>query len=466
MQQIIPVAKLQSQQEGAWPPSTLSIGKLPSGVDPMAQVMTISEQAHRTPQSVFPVSLIFSIGRSEVRAHFDPEGVDLSGEAPVPGHDETFRFSVECVDGAEELSNLLALYRLKEKPVQLLVISDHLAEIDGSGKARPGPIVATILDQFRFSPHSCGLIALVGRVPGRISEIDRVVSWADDRTALRQAILQAAMGLRLRAKPPVRPSDAAPKDVKIEVVQSREQLKECFALRREVYGLMGYLPDAIMRDRSGIELDGYDERSIHFAAMRGGEVIGTVRMVLELLPTSSGGGLSCRSVRCLNTQEDHASWCREIAEKAGPAIRNRFHYPYFMPLPILESTELDRRWSRVLENAYPVVELSRLVVRMDYRGFRISRDLVHAVVAKACEMQRRVILLECIPKHVDMYAKLGFEQMQGEPHSRPIDLDQYAVAMWLRLDQRERVADAAEYLLAKIKMELHPRFGAFDTKMG
>ncbi len=350
--------------------------------------------------------------------------------------------------------------------MRLLVISDHLTEIDGSGKARPGPIVATILDQFRFSSHTCGLIALVGRVLGRISEIDRVVSWADDRTALRQAILQAAMGLRLRAKPPVRPSDAAPPDVKIEVVQSRVQLKECFALRREVYGLMGYLPDAIMQDRSGIELDGYDERSIHFAAMRGGEVIGTVRMVLELPPTSSGGGLSCRSIRCLNTQEDHSNWCQEIAAKAGPAIRNRFHYPYFMPLPILESTELDRRWSRVLENAYPVVELSRLVVRMDYRGFHISPDLVRAVVAKAFEMQRRVILLECIPKHVDMYAKFGFQQMQGDPHSRPTDLDQYAVAMWLRLDQREPVTETAEKLLTKIKMELHPRFGAFDTRMG
>ena len=73
----------------------------------MAQVMTISQQAHRTPQSVFPVSLIFSTSRSEVRANFDPEGDDLSGEAPVPEQDETFRFSVECVAGAEELSNLL-----------------------------------------------------------------------------------------------------------------------------------------------------------------------------------------------------------------------------------------------------------------------------------------------------------------------------------------------------------------------
>lgn len=430
----------------------------------MAMVVIRNEQDNRPPPSVVPVSLIFFMSRAEVRDRFHPEGVGLDAEAPVPGHDETFRFSVETVADEEGLSNLLALFRLKEKPVQFLVISDRLTEVNGSGEARAGPLVSKILEQFRFSPHFCALIALERQAPGRISDIDRVVSWADDRAALRQAILQVATALRLKAKPPVRASTAAIADVKIEVVQSREQLKQCFALRKEVYGLMGYLPDAIMRDRSGIELDGYDERSIHFAAMRGSEVIGTVRLVLELPPTSSGG-LSGRSIRSLKTQADHSQWCREIAAKAGPAIRNRFYSPYFMPLPILESTEFDRRWSRVLEEAYPVAELSRMAVKSEYRGFHISPDLVRVVIAKAFEVQRRVILLECIPKHVEMYAKYGFRQMQGDPHSRPTDLDQYAVAMWLRLDKREVIAEAVENLIAKIKMELLPRFGPFDTKI-
>ena len=59
---------------------------------------------------------------------------------------------------------------------------------------------------------------------------------------------------------------------------------QCLALRKEVYGLLGYLPSDVMADPSGVELDSYDGRSIHFSAIRGSEVIGTVRVVLELPP--------------------------------------------------------------------------------------------------------------------------------------------------------------------------------------
>ena len=136
-----------------------------------------------------------------------------------------------------------------------------------------------------------------------------------------------------------------------------------------------------------------------------------------------------------------------------------------MPLPILESTEFDRRWSEVLRETSPGAELSRLVVKPEYRGLGISRDLVRAVLAKSIEMRRRVVLLECIPTHEDMYKKYGFRRMDGDPHSRPTDLDQYAIAMWIKFDDQSALADNLEILLGKLSLGLNPRFGPIDTQL-
>jgi predicted N-acetyltransferase YhbS len=136
-----------------------------------------------------------------------------------------------------------------------------------------------------------------------------------------------------------------------------------------------------------------------------------------------------------------------------------------MPLPILESSDFDSRWSRVLKETSPGAELSRLVVKPEYRGLHISVDLVRAVLAKSVEMQRRVLLLECIPAHEGMYSRYGFRRMDGDPHTRPTDLDLYAVALWIRLDEQQSLVDSAEKLLAKLKMGLLPRFGPIDTPL-
>jgi hypothetical protein len=80
-------------------------------------------------------------------------------------------------------------------------------------------------------------------------------------------------------------------------------------------------------------------------------------------------------------------------------------------------------------------------------------------------MRRKVVLLECIPTHAGMYSRYGFRRMEGDPHSRPTDLDQYAVAMWLRLDEQQSLVESAEKLLAKLKMGLLPRFGPVDTPL-
>ncbi|MGE5756040.1 MAG: GNAT family N-acetyltransferase, partial [Planctomycetaceae bacterium] len=131
--------------------------------------------------------------------------------------------------------------------------------------------------------------------------------------------------------------------------------------------------------------------------------------------------------------------------------------------PILESGEFNQRWSQTLRETPPGGELSRLVVKPEYRGLHLSADLIRAVLAKAFEMGRQVVLLECIPLHENMYSKYRFRRMKGDPHSRPADIDQYAVAMWLRFDENRNAADDAATLMSRIRMGLLPNFGALDT---
>ena len=62
-----------------------------------------------------------------------------------------------------------------------------------------------------------------------------------------------------------------------------------------------------------------------------------------------------------------------------------------------------------------------------------------------------------------MYARYGFKPLSDDTHSRPTDLDQFAVGMWYRFDESSRSATAAEDLLAKIQMKLSPSFGPLDV---
>jgi predicted GNAT family N-acyltransferase len=430
----------------------------------MARTITI-EPLGPARQATFRVTLVFFIQDADLQARLRPNDGGFGDGESVQGHGEIFRFPVECVSDGEELDRCLALLRLRERSGQFLVISDLLTERDSEGKPRPSRLASQIRESFRAGRHLCGLIGIDRDAKGRVHDLDQVVSALADRDVLRQAVLSAAMGLRLKAPPPASDGGVKAAGVKIEAAQSLEQLKQCLALRKHVYGLMGYLPDDVMMDPSGIELDGYDERSIHFAATRGGEVVGTVRLVLELPAGRLPEPDTDFAFRALLTQRHHADWCRQIVQDAGPAIRGRLANPPFMPLPILESSEFNKRWSQTLRETPPGGELSRLVVKPEYRGLHLSADLVRAVFAKAYEMGRQVVLLECIPSHEDMYYKYGFRRMKGDPHSRPTDLDQYAVAMWLRFDESRNAADNAATFLNRIRMGLLPRFGALDTPL-
>ena len=265
------------------------------------------------------------------------------------------------------------------------------------------------------------MVALAESPVARVSDVDVTLARESDRVALRDAIVKAATGLRLKAPPPTRADAGASGKVRVEAVQSMDQLRDCLALRKKVYGLMSYLPDKIVADPGGIEMDGYDIGAIHLAAMRGPEVVGTARLVAEL--PADANSISGISFEALHTFCKHREWSQKIARRAGRHVREQALNRPFFPLPILQSSDFSERWAEMLEQTSPGAELSRLVVAPACRGLGISALLIRAVIAKAFQIHRRVLLLECIPTHVPMYARYGFKPLSDDLHSRPTDLD-------------------------------------------
>lgn len=413
----------------------------------------------------FRVALIFLIHDPALLKSIAPDEGDFCDRSPVEDHGEIFRFPAESVGDEEDLRKRLAVFRAQERPGQFLLISDLLAVRDPKLGMVESDLTRWVRDMFRTSHHLCGLVSLTEPPGARVSDVDASIPRDADRAALCRAIVRVATGLRLKAKPPVRADAAsAAAAVHVEAVQSLEQLRDCFALRKKVYGLLGYLPDKITNDKSGLEMDCYDIGAVHFAAMRGREVVGTARLVTQL-PADLGRSDEF-SIDAITTCMKHRDWAERIALKAGGAVRDRATSPCFMQLPILQSSDFSDRWPEMLQLTSSGAELSRVVVAPACRGLRVSKSLVKIVEAKACQLNIQIVLLECIPSHVDMYGSYGFRPIGGGTHVRSSDLDQFAVGMWFRFDAANRSATAAEDLLGKIKMQLAPGFGPIDVRDG
>jgi GNAT superfamily N-acetyltransferase len=222
---------------------------------------------------------------------------------------------------------------------------------------------------------------------------------------------------------------------------------------------MGYLDDEISNCPAQLELDCYDyyygrRGAIHLVAKVHGEdeVAGTVRLVMAR-EVSGDVQKSVIGSPPKSTMEAQAKFIRQILAKRDSTgfLRQRLNATYFATLPILQSTEFSTKGRDILKAAGDAAELSRLVVAPMYRGLGVSKLLVRAIISIALNLKKELLLLECIPAHVPMYEKYGFEPIAGT-HCRAQDLDQMAVAMMLRPRRvMDRVAAMAEKDLEMIQ---------------
>ena len=385
-------------------------------------------------QETFEVQALILGGSSR----FAPFIEYLEKEERVMDSTAKLKLRVQLLDGSESVLRLISELVERTRPGRIVLLAEGLAaRKEGGWEATP--LTRQIREVFIRNPiHLCGLIALLNDRPHRISDIDAVLNIdVATKESLKQNLLQVAT--RLWLKSPVGGlSSMGNRDAfRVRCVQSEAELKECFGLRHRVYDVLGYLEEPVSRSASAIDMDSFDTKAIHFAAVdhRSGEFVGTARLVTTVPPHMGQTvmGNPWRVVR------DHAGWAQSIARLALLKEDRVFHEKITqapeMPFPILFNSGFGTKY-RAFMNQYPPAsggEVSRMIVSPLHRGLGISTLLMRAVISAAFHLKKQFLLLECVPAHAKMYEKYGFRMIEGH-HCRAQDLDQVAVGMLLSLD--------------------------------
>ncbi|QDU23877.1 GNAT family N-acetyltransferase [Urbifossiella limnaea] len=334
----------------------------------------------------------------------------------------------------------------------LVVVSDTLAAPAGAGRYEPTAAAADL--RARLLPRTNyygGLIALVPGTASRTPDLDRTLdARAVDRDVLRDAVATVADGLRLKAPPGPPREFLAGDSVVVKAASTRAELRACLRLRHLIYDRMGYLNDHVSGCPARLELDRFDgfdtagrRGTLHLVAQlrHGGvdqEVVGAARLAFarhipeEDRPTLLGPDPTAALVRQSRLIREILDDLRATGdEKSADVLAAQMAKKGFGTLPILQSTDFEANNRTILQDAGDMAELSRVVVAPQFRGCGLSRLLVRAAVAVAMDLRKKMLLLECVPGHVPMYQKFGFEAIEG-CHTRAQDLDQKAVAMMIR----------------------------------
>jgi len=403
----------------------------------------------------FKVHLIFLITTTHNKSLFN-EKFDYLDKLSITETEELVEFKSIYVQNEEELRQIIGKHVNNNTSSRIIIVSDILTCENDDGGYSPSELTKQIMTLFINSPtHYLGLVALINGKQCRTRDIDTV---ADARNLtseeLKKLIVKVACGLWLKS--PINKSvSLQEKDViKVQMVNSLEELQECFALRYKVYNALGYLEEEISSSTSKIEIDSFDIQSIHLSATNHTtkKVIGTIRLVLltNIYPITD----VMKSLK--RTADKYTEWTEAIAKRADNVFISKLNNQYSLPFPILVNSNFQNQWPDFLDK-YRIQdsgELSRLVVSPHYRGVGVSRLLLRASIAIALYLKKRHLLLECIPGHVSMYRKFGFKSLEKH-HCRAQELDQTAVGMTLSLDNTpfNEVFSLAEEDIKKIWKE-------------
>jgi hypothetical protein len=213
---------------------------------------------------------------------FAPVREYLEKEEPIMGSAACLKLAVQLVDGADHLLRVINEAVGQSQPRRIVLLAEALATKKDQGWEAT-PLARQIRELFVRNPnHLCGLIALLNDQPHRISNIDAVLK-IDDVTPelLKQKLVQVSTRLWLKSPVGAQSSMANQDAFRVYCVQSAAELKECFRLRHRVYDALVYLEEPVSRSASAIDMDSFDTKALHFAAVdhRSGEFVGTARLV-------------------------------------------------------------------------------------------------------------------------------------------------------------------------------------------
>jgi predicted GNAT family N-acyltransferase len=363
----------------------------------------------------------------------------LEQEVSILDSAARLRPRVAFAGGDEELLRRINQLATAGEPSRVIVLSKHFAARTERGDWQATPIVRALRDFFTTDPTNlCGLIAILSDQPHRISDIDAILPGNEiEPSGLKRKLVQVATRMWLKTSVSPQSNMRSGDAIRVRCAQSRAELRKCFELRHTVYDLLGYLEEPVSGATSRIDIDCFDNKAIHFAAIdhRSDEVVGTARLVTTLIPFGGQSAIG-NPWRVMRAQGD---WTKTIAAEAllndDAVFHRKLNHPVELPFPLLVNSDFGKKYRAFLEEHPPALggEVSRVVVSPLYRGFGISALLMRAVIGTAFSLKKRFLLLECVPAHIEMYAKYGFRLIEGH-HFRAQDLDQLAVGMSMRLD--------------------------------
>jgi predicted GNAT family N-acyltransferase len=299
------------------------------------------------------------------------------------------QLDVHYVQDLEQAETKLRELFRRDSETGCILLSDGLVEADAGWNSA--------LKFFRDVFASENYVSLaVSRRPTRIPDNDLMLPLdcsIDDWINGLQLLVDRLDYYRIprhRTRPP---------GLEVRPIRGQGELLEACKLRYRVYRIMGYLEQEFLETDSQIELTWFDTISIHFGAFLtdpplAPKLIATTRLILT-------------------RDEDPRvmEWTRAIAKSRRRLARylssQQTQFAQFR-LPIFHTLQLndEMRQAAVSSNAW--AELSRVVVAPEWRGCRLSGDLIQLAIETADHMNVDRILLECLEIHRDMYERVGF----------------------------------------------------------
>ena len=386
-------------------------------------------------QEIFEVRALILDGSKR----FGPFIKYLEKEEPIMDSVAKLKLTVQLLDSSESMLQIVTELAGRAQPGRIVVLAEGLAARQEQGGWEATPLTRQIRELFIRNPtHLCGLIGLLNDQSDRISDIDAALEIHDlTPELLKRKLVQVATRLWLKSPVGALSSMGNQDAFRVRCVQSAAELKECFRLRHRVYDALGYLEEPVSQSASAIDMDSFDTKAIHFAAVdhRSEEFVGTARLVTTV-PQHMGQTVMGDPWRVVR---DHADWTQAIARQAlvkeDRIFHEKIHQSTELPFPILFNSGFGTKYGEFM-NRYPPAlggEVSRVIVSPLHRGLGISALLMRAVMSAAFHLKKKFLLLECIPAHAKMYEKYGFQLIEGH-HCRAQEQDQVAVGMLLSLD--------------------------------
>ena len=187
-----------------------------------------------------------------------------------------------------------------------------------------------------------------------------------------------------------------------------QQLNQSLQLRLSCYSGLGFL-----RPGSRSDLDPFDWSSIHFLAEDDQRAVaGTVRLIIPYPE---------RQFRQEHLRPTE-SWCDKINEEEQLKISRS------LSIPMLDTLKDNEIAQQALAADRPA-ELSRIIVASGYRNRGVARMLTNAALAEAKKLGRDTMVLQCLPEHVPLFEKLGFEELFQSLEYRHLIVPERVVAM-------------------------------------